>query len=265
MRKVITLTTDFGWGEYVAAMKGVILSITLDARIIDITHTIKPQNVAEGAYILYSTAPYFTDTIHVGVVDPGVGTERAGLIIECDNGFLVGPDNGLLMPCARRLKLKKAYKITNQSYFLDPVSDTFHGRDIFAPVAAHLSKGVDSKEIGTPIDDYVDLRLEYHVEEDNTLKGSIIFVDSFGNLITSLTKAIIEKHLSFGDTVAIEIQSKAETIKKEMRFLRSYAFGEKRELLATISSSGFLEISCNIGSAQEILGADSGSAVKLRF
>lgn len=263
MQKVITLTTDFCWGEYVAAMKGVILSINPDARVIDITHAIRPQNVLEGAYVLYSVAPYFSKAIHVGVVDPGVGTERAGLLIQCENGFLVGPDNGLLIPCARKMDLKQVYKITNKSYFLKPVSDTFHGRDIFAPVSAHLSMDVKAEEIGVAIDEYVDLRLEHHVEHDNTLEGKIIFVDSFGNLITSLSKDIIEKHLEFGDNVQIEIETETGWDKREVRFLRSYAFGEKGELIATISSSGFFEISRNQGDAKKLLNADSGSKIKL--
>lgn len=265
MQKVITLTTDFGWSEYVAAMKGVILSLNSDARIIDITHSIKPQNVLEGAYVLYSVAPYFSNAVHVGVVDPGVGTERAGLLIQCEGGFLVGPDNGLLLPCARRMGLKKIFKITNQSYFLDEVSDTFHGRDIFAPVAAHITNGVDAQEIGEVIDEFVDLELEYHVEQDDILEGKIIFVDSFGNLISSLPKEIIEKHLEFGDNVEIELRGDVERINKKIRFLKSYAFGEEGELIATISSSGFFEISQNHGNAQKFLNVEVGTKVKLRF
>lgn len=265
MQKVITLTTDFGWSEYVAAMKGVILTINPDTCIIDINHNIKPQDVLGGAYILYSTAPYFLKAIHVGVVDPGVGTERAGLIIECENGFLIGPDNGLLLPCARRLGLKQIFKITNESYFFDTVSDTFHGRDIFAPIAGHISRGVDAHEIGEVIDEFVDLELEYHVKQDNVLEGKIIFADSFGNLITSLPKEIIGKHLEFGDKLEIELRGEVERIKKKVRFLKSYAFGEEGELLATISSSGFFEINQNQGNAQKLFDVDVGSVVKLRF
>jgi S-adenosylmethionine hydrolase len=265
MQNVITLTTDFGWGEYLAAMKGVIFSINPDSRIIDINHTIRPQDILGGAYVLYSTAPYFLKAMHVGVVDPGVGTERAGLIIECENGFLIGPDNGLLIPCARRLGIKQVYKITNQSYFLDPVSETFHGRDIFAPVAAHLSRGLDANEIGDVIDGYVDLKLEYYEEHNTIMEGKIVFVDSFGNLISSIPKKIIEKYLDFGTMMEVEIEGEKDIIKKKVRFLRSYAFGEKEELLSTISSSGFFEIIQNQGSAQKLLKAEGGSKVKIRF
>ncbi len=265
MHKVITLTTDFGPGEYVAAMKGVILSINPDARIIDIAHTVKAQNVLEGAYLLYSVAPYFLQSIHVGVVDPGVGTERADLLIQCENGFLVGPDNGLLIPCARKLGLKKVYKIINKSYFLNDVSDTFHGRDVFAPVAAHVSKGVEAKEIGVAMDDYENLNLEYHVEKENMLEGKIIYVDNFGNLITSLTKDIVKRYINFGSSVEVEIETGTAKVKKRVRFLKSYGFGKRGELLATVSSSGFFEVSRNQGSAKELLGADTGSLIRLRF
>jgi S-adenosylmethionine hydrolase len=265
MHKVITLTTDFGSGEYVAAMKGVILSINPHVRIIDVSHTIKPQEVLEGAYVLYSTAQYFTQAIHVGVVDPGVGTERAGLLIQCENGFLVGPDNGLLVPCARKLGLTRVYKITNKSYLLDDVSYTFHGRDIFAPVAAHLSKGVEPKEIGEAMDDYEDLNLEYHEEKENMLEGKVIHVDSFGNLITSLTKEIVKRYIKFGSTVEIEMETGRERQKRKVHFLKSYGHAESRELLATISSSGLFEISQNQGSAQEIFKAGPGSIVRLHF
>lgn len=265
MSEVITLTTDFGWGEYVAQMKGVILSINPKAAIIDITHNIKPQNILEGAYILYSVTPYYPNGIHVGVVDPGVGTERAGLIVECKNGFFVGPDNGLLIPGARNLGLKKIYKITKRDYFSDPVSNTFHARDIFAPVASHLSKGVLGKEIGELVDEYVDLTLEYYVENENTLEGKIIFIDSFGNLISSLPKKVIENHLDFGDQVKIELEGGQGRIRRSLRFLRSYGFGEKEELLSTMSSSGFFEISVNQGNAKELLHVEVGIPIKLRF
>ena len=265
MNKVITLATDFGWGEYVAQMKGVILSINPKAAIIDITHSIKPQNILEGAYIIYSVAPYYSNGIHVGVVDPGVGTERKGLILECKNGFLVGPDNGLLIPCARNLGLKKIYKITERDYFLGPVSNTFHARDIFAPVASHLSLGVLAEEIGELVDEYVNLTLEYSMEKENTLEGKIIFIDSFGNLISSLPKKVIENYLDFGDQVKIELEGMQGKIQKNLRFLKSYGFGEKEELLSTMSSSGFFEISVNQGNAKKLLKVEVGTPIKLRF
>lgn len=265
MQNVITLTTDFGLSEYVAAMKGVILTINPDARIVDISHTISPQGIIEGAYVLYSTASYFPRAVHVGVVDPGVGTERIGLVLECENCYLVGPDNGLLIPCAIKMGLKRAFRISDQKYLLKEVTDTFHGRDIFAPVAAHISKGVSISEIGEEIEEYVELHLKHHVKHDDMLEGNIIFVDRFGNMITSLDKEIISECFDFGSLLKIELVNKDNRIKKEMNFLKSYGFGEKGELITTISSSGFFEIAVNQGSAKDTLGAKQGDLIRIKI
>jgi S-adenosylmethionine hydrolase len=253
MKNLITLSTDFGLGEYVAAMKGVIMQINPKARIVDITHLIRRQNLIEGAYVLFSTASYFPNAVHVGVVDPGVGTSRWGLLIECERGILVGPDNGLLLPCARKLGLKKVFKLSNSRYFLKPVSNTFHGRDIFAPVAAHLTKGIKSNEIGEEWNEYQNLKLEYHEKQNGKLKGKILFIDRFGNLITSIPKEIIDKYLTFGDEVKIEFAGITNSVIKKVRFVKTYGKEEPGNLLATISSSGFLEISSNMGSALELI------------
>ena len=264
MYDIITLTTDFGWSEYTAALKGVILSINPNVGIIDISHEVKPQNVMEGAYVLYSTAPHFPDAVHVGVVDPGVGTERAGLVIACEKGVLIGPDNGLLLPAARALKLRKVYKITNKKYFQNEISNTFHGRDIFAPVAAHISKGAELDDMGEEVDEYVDLSLKYHVESEGNIEGQIIHVDTFGNLISSITKEVIQKDHGFGDTLDIEFESKNGKIEKKLPFLSSYGRTEKGEMLATISSSDFFEIACNQCSAHRLLKLDCGDIIRVK-
>lgn len=154
MNNLITLTTDFGLGEYTAAMKGVILGINSQGKIIDINHKITAQNIKEAAYVMYSAVPYFPWAVHVGVVDPGVGTDRKGIVIQCENGLLVGPDNGLLIPCARKLGIRKIYEISNKKYMNDVISNTFHGRDIFAPAAAYLSIGISAEEMGEEISDF---------------------------------------------------------------------------------------------------------------
>jgi S-adenosylmethionine hydrolase len=264
MYGIITLTTDFGSSEYVAAMKGVILSVNPDVRIIDLSHNVRPQNILDGAYLLYSIAPYFVNTVHVGVVDPGVGTERAGLVIACEKGVLVGPDNGLLLPAARVMGLKKVFSITNKKYFSKEVSNTFHGRDIFAPVAAHISKGVMPEDIGEEVDEYVDLSLKYHVEKNNDIEGRIIHVDTFGNLITSISKDIITKHHEFGDLLDIELESTDGMKPKKLPFLPSYGHSEKGDILATISSSNFFELACNQCSAAYSLKLDIGDKVRIR-
>lgn len=265
MYGIITLTTDFGWSDYVAAMKGVILSINPEVKIIDINHDVRPQNVVDGAYIMHSTTPYFKEAVHVGVVDPGVGTERAGLAIECEKGVLVGPDNGLLLPAARVLGIKSIYKLTNRKYFQNEISNTFHGRDIFSPAAAHISKGIDLIDMGEEVDGYIDLSLEYHVESKDNIEGRIIHVDTFGNLITSITKEVMEKHHDFGDMLTIEIQGNRDVTEKRMAFLPSYGHTEKGSLLATISSSKFLELACNQCSAERILMVNTGDIIKVRI
>lgn len=265
MYNIITLTTDFGWSEYVAALKGVILSINPDVRIIDISHGIEPQNVVGGAYVLYITAPHFPHAVHVGVVDPGVGTERAGLVIACEKGVLIGPDNGLLLPCARTLGLRQIYKITSRRYFQKEISNTFHGRDVFAPVAALLSKGADLDDIGVEVDEYVDISLKYHVESEGYIEGRVIHVDRFGNLVTSITKEAVQKHHDFGDTLSIEYDGKIDVIKKKLHLLPSYGHAPKGDLLATISSSDFFEIGCNQCSAHKVLNLDCGDKIRVKI
>jgi S-adenosylmethionine hydrolase len=265
MSNLITLTTDFGLGEYVAAMKGVILKVNSEARIIDISHMIRTHNINEGAYVLYSTASYFPYSIHVGVVDPGVGSKREGIIIECKFGILVGPDNGLLVPCARRLGLKSVYKITNTNYLEDTISDTFHGRDIFAPAAAYLSKGVQPSEIGEEWDGYCDLVLEYVEEKENSLKGKFLYVDRFGNLIFSIPRDVLSTNITFGDEVEIELRHGDMSIIRKMHFRPTYSHEKSGGLLATISSSGFMEIACNKGSAMGKLKMAPISEIIVRF
>ncbi|MFX1466812.1 MAG: S-adenosyl-l-methionine hydroxide adenosyltransferase family protein, partial [Promethearchaeota archaeon] len=156
-KKVIALMSDFGTKDaYVASMKGIILEICSDAIIVDITHDTARQDVKDGAFILATAAPYFPDgTVFVCVVDPGVGTERRGVIVEGKKHFYVGPDNGLLMLSAQREDIQHVYEITNRKYIRNEISSTFHGRDIFAPIGAHLLKGTPPEEIGQEIFDYI--------------------------------------------------------------------------------------------------------------
>jgi S-adenosylmethionine hydrolase len=249
---IITLTTDFGLDtEYSAAMKGVLLKINPEIRIIDITHSIKPQNVLQGAYILYSAVPYFSDSIHLGVVDPGVGTSRAGIIFKCHSSVLVGPDNGLLYPAAERLGIKSVFKITNREYYLKDVSSTFHGRDIFAPIAAHLSIGKSPEELGEPLDEFVKLNLFDYKETDEMIQGKVLNIDSFGNIITNIPKNILERNLNKEAEQTIEISSAGQTSK--LPYKETYGSVPQSSLLALISSSGFLEIAGNQCNASDIL------------
>jgi S-adenosylmethionine hydrolase len=253
--KIITLTTDIGW-FYAAQMKAKILSINGDARIVDITHSIHPQNILEGAYALYSSVIHFPEAIHIAVVDPEVGTERRPIIVETKKGYLVGPDNGILIPAASRLGIKNVYEIKEKKYMAEKISNTFHGRDIFSPVAAHLSLGVMPYEIGEKIEDYKNLDFG-GMKEGEIISGKVIFIDRFGNIITNIPDRYVKwKH---GDWVGVRLSGKA----LEIKFLKSYGYAEKGEMLLTVSSSNFLEISCRDGNAHEMLGAEIGDTVEI--
>jgi S-adenosylmethionine hydrolase len=240
---VITLLTDFGTVDYfVGAVKGAILSVNPGAVIVDITHEIPPQDIETGAFTLlaaYQTFP--AGTIHVAVVDPGVGSERRPLIVSANEQFFVGPDNGLFSYIYDREPSHRTFHVTTNRYFRPSVSSTFHGRDIFAPVAAALSNGVAPEEFGMLIDDEVRLpSLETPLR--------IIHIDRFGNCITNITR-----DLSPGEIVV-----KGKTISEIRQF---YGEGDDRSLFAIWGSAGFLEISVNGGSAAKVLGAARGDEI----
>jgi len=259
---IITFLTDFGINSnYVAQMKGATLSL-IDATLIDITHDVTPHDIREGAFILQSTAPYFPiGTIHVAVVDPGVGTDRRNIFITTRSQILVGPDNGLLLPAAHSLEDFTVYEITNEKYMLDSISNTFHGRDIFAPVAAHIIKGISFEDIGNRIDDFVDLDFGDGKVADNTATGKIIYVDRFGNLITNIAGYLLLKRLDYNKKIKISIGKKRLVIP----FVKSYGFVKKGELLATIGSSNFLEIGINQGNAAKKLTVKPDGEIQIQF
>jgi S-adenosylmethionine hydrolase len=241
---VITLFSDFGYSDgYHAIMKGVINSINPIINIIDISHSIQHQNIIQGAFILYNAIEYFQDGIHVAVVDPGVGSERAGLIVQCENGILVGPDNGLMIPAAERLGINEIYKITNQKYWLDTISSTFHGRDIFAPVAAHISKGVAIEELGEKTDEFETLEIFNTQLSDNKITGIVLNIDKFGNIITNITKEMVLRYFKNNDK--IEVSKFNESFSQEIPLKATYSDVSKDQLVAIISSTGFLEIAGN--------------------
>jgi S-adenosylmethionine hydrolase len=238
---VITLLTDFGTADYfVGAVKGAILSVNPRAVIVDITHEVPPQDIEGGAFTLlaaYKTFP--AGTIHVGVVDPGVGSERRPIIVSASEQFFVGPDNGLFTYICDREPSHRIVHVTSERYYRSPVSTTFHGRDIFAPVAATLSNGVALEDFGEQIDDAVRLP---------SLKTPlrIIHIDRFGNCVTNITSA--EK------SIVINGQRISD-------FRQFYGEGDDKSLFAIRGSAGFLEISVNGGSAAKVLGAKRGDEV----
>jgi S-adenosylmethionine hydrolase len=259
MSAIITLTTDFGLADaYVAAMKGVILTINPEAKIVDICHNIKPQNVSGAAFVLSTAYRYFPrKTIHVVVVDPGVGTERRAIILRTPAADFVAPDNGVLsyvMPDHSEIRPRREMvAITNQRFWRSPVSATFHGRDIFAPVAAHLSLGASLADFGEKITSLKTLPLPRpQRSKDGSLIGHIIHVDSFGNLITDVR----QDDLPRGE---VTIEAGGKTISG---LSRTYAGG--KGLLALIGSGGYLEVALREGSAGAFLNAHSGDEVIIK-
>lgn len=256
---LITLLTDFGPGRYVAAMKAVILSIHPEATLVDVEHDISPQGVMEGAFVLASFVRYAPQAVHVAVVDPGVGTERRPLVVACSGGLLVGPDNGLLMPAAQALGLAAVYEITNEAYCLAEISDTFHGRDIFAPVAAHLGRGVSPDAVGPPVKDPVTLDFGRYEATEGSLTGRILFEDRFGNLISNVPRGVLPAWLVHGAQVRLEAGGDHDAT-----FVRSYAAAEAGSPVLTVSSEGYLEIAVSQGSAAAALGVGAGTAFRVR-
>ncbi len=245
-QKIVTLLTDFGTKDsYVPQMKGVLLSLNPNIKIIDISHQVAPQNILEGAFLLKTTFSYFPKgTIHVAVVDPGVGTSRKALLIETENYFFVGPDNGIFSPTLRTETIKNIIEIKNSEYFLKNVSITFHGRDIFAPVAGHLANGIKPQQFGPTRNSYVPLSFPPLLKSSENIEAQVIYTDNFGNLITNIRKTDLDLKKKYEIAVGQE---------KILGLSRTYFDKNKGECVALIGSSGFLEIAIVEGSAYEKL------------
>lgn len=267
-RAIITLTTDFGLADpYVAAMKGVILALNPEATIVDVSHAVRPQRLLQGVYLTQAAWPAFPpEAIHVVVVDPGVGSERRALVLETPRGLFVGPDNGVLSsalpeearPASGPALVEvpagcRAFSITNRRYLREPVSATFHGRDVFAPAAAHLSLGVPPEELGEPVDSLLAFPpLRARRCPDGALQARVLHIDRFGNVIT--------------DVRADDLPDGAFTVELAGRLVpgpvRTYA--DASGLAALVGSSGYLEIALPNGSAADALHVDIGDAAVLR-
>lgn len=264
--RIITLTTDFGTSDtYVGIMKGVILSINPKAQIVDLTHAIPPQDIYEAAFSIYAARSYFPKgTIHIIVVDPGVGSDRQAIVSHIDNALFVCPDNGVLSYLLHSAENAGAppiesVAIQNAAYYLPEVSNTFHGRDIFAPVAAHLSLGVPFDDIGPRVKTLVRLPIPKIDTSGDTLIGQIIKIDRFGNLITNISKEAFEAFLS--DDIKYEIRAGNVSLN---RLNSAYADAEIGEPLAIIGSLALLEIAVNGGNAEKQLGLKRGAAAVIR-
>ena len=258
-RPIITLTTDFGLTDhYVGAMKGVILSIAPQAQIVDICHQVSPYGIAEGAYVLAQAYRSFPKrTVHLVVVDPGVGSARRPILLEAEGQLFVAPDNGVLSMIYEGKP--KVRHISNARYFRRPVSQTFHGRDVFAPAAAHLAKGVKPAQMGRRIPDFLWSDFGTPVRTGkHTWTGTILKIDHFGNVITNFRAA------DFPDLVEREFQLVAGP-HVIARLAHSYAESRPGELFAIVGSAGYLEISMNQASAAKTLGCGAGAPVDLRI
>lgn len=261
-RPIVTLTTDFGLNDhFVGAVKGVILNIAPEAEIVDICHSVQPFDVLEGALTIAQAYSYFpTGTVHLVVVDPGVGTTRRAIAASTERHHFVAPDNGVLSLIYSREERLRVHHVTAEHYYLQPVSQTFHARDIFAPIAAYLAKGVAPLKLGDEITDFVRIDLpQPKVVNEHTLRGTVLKVDRFGNLITNITsqhaaplfqpqpppfKILVGKH---------EIQVIKAT----------YGDAAPGSLFGILGSMGYLEIAANQGSAFQMLGAGKGVDVDI--
>jgi len=258
-QRMITLTTDFGLTEhYVGAMKGVIYGINPTVQLVDITNAVQSFDILDGAIAISQAYSYFPkDTVHVVVVDPGVGGARRPIIANAGQYLFVAPDNGVLSLVYEREERVTVRHITSSHYFHQPVSNTFHGRDIFAPVAAYLSKGVDTAKFGDEITDFVRFAAPRpKAVGPNQWKGLVLKTDKFGNLVTNFTAKDVPQIFEGSANAKITV-GKAEVT----QLCSSYSQGAQGELFAIVGSSGFLEISANKGAASRLAGADKGSEV----
>lgn len=260
-RPIITLTTDFGTTDhFVGAMKGIILNIVPEAAIVDITHAVQAFDVLDGALTISQAYSYYpTGTVHVVVVDPGVGSARRPILASSDGYHFVAPDNGVLSLVYAKEERIHVRHITSDHYFQQPVSNTFHGRDVFAPVAAYLAKQVDSHKFGDEIEDYVKFSApKPKPVNENQLRGVVLKVDRFGNLVTNITPLDAPKLFQESTPFKIVVG------KREITELhKAYSEGAPGEVFGILGSMGFLEIAANRGAAAQLLAVGKGSEVNV--
>jgi S-adenosyl-L-methionine hydrolase (adenosine-forming) len=261
-RPIITLTTDFGTNDhFVGAVKGVILNIVPEAAVVDISHAVQAFDVLDGAITISQAYSYFpTGTVHMIVVDPGVGTTRRPIIASSDEYHFVAPDNGVLSMVYAKEERIHVRHVTSEHYFRQPVSSTFHGRDVFAPVAAYLAKFVDSHKFGDEIEDYVKFAAPRpKPTAENRMRAVVLKVDRFGNLITNITPEDIP-------ALFTDQPGKFKLIvgnKEVITIHKAYAEGAQGEVFGILGSMGYLEIVANRAAAAQVTGAAKGSEVSI--
>jgi S-adenosylmethionine hydrolase len=259
-RPIITLTTDYGTNDHlVGTLKGVILKINPEVNIIDITHNVTSYDLLDGALAIASAYSYFpARTIHVVVVDPGVGTDRRPLLVSAETQYFVAPDNGVLSLVYEREQNVLVRHANVEHYYLQPVSKTFHGRDVFAPIAAWLAKGSQATSMGEEISDYKKFAMPKPKIADGGTKGVVLRVDSFGNLITNFRAEDLPASALENGSLQLQVGTHTVT-----RLVDTFAKGNPGEAFAYIGSSGFVEIGVNRGSASKTLGVGRGVQVVL--
>jgi S-adenosylmethionine hydrolase len=258
---IITLTTDYGTNDHlVGTLKGVILKINPDVTIVDITHNVTPFDLLDAALAIGSAYSYFpAKTIHVVVVDPGVGTERRPLLVSAQNQYFVAPDNGVLSVIYEREAEGLIVRHANvEHYYLQPVSKTFHGRDIFAPVASWLSKGWQTASMGDEISDYKRFSIPRPKEADGATKGAVLRADAFGNLITNFRAEDLPESALNGGAINLQVGTHQVT-----RMVDTFAQGNNGEAIAYVGSSGYIEIAVNKANAARTLNLGRGTPVIL--
>jgi S-adenosylmethionine hydrolase len=256
---IITLTTDFGTSDHlVGSMKGVILNINPAARIVDINHSVVPYDILDGALSIANAYRYFPPrSIHVVIVDPGVGTERRPILVTGEKQFFVAPDNGVLSMIYDRESCTVRH-ITAEHYFLNPISPTFHGRDIFAPTAAWLSKTFQTEAFGEIVSDFVRFTMPKAKSTGQAVKGIVLRVDAFGNLMTNLRAEDIPAGTLGGGSIKLSVNGKPI-----VKFGQTFASGNAGEPIAMVGSAGYVEIAVNRGNAARTLGVNRGAEVTL--
>jgi S-adenosylmethionine hydrolase len=256
---VITLTTDFGTSDwFVGTMKGVIAGIAPKAKVIDLTHDLPQGDIRGGAFALAASCCYFPKgTVHVAVVDPGVGSRRKAIAVQTAKGMFVGPDNGVLAWALAKENITAVHALEDEAYFLKPVSRTFHGRDVFAPAAAHLSLGVPIKKFGPPLRDYGRLDWPEPRPKRDGIEGEVVYLDRFGNAITNLESSLLKS----SEGAVCEVYGRRRRTCPLKGFYQAVA---AKSLVAVVGSSGFVEIAVNGGSAAKVLGLRIGTRVVLR-
>lgn len=263
-QRIVTFTTDFGVNDhFVGTMKGVIMSINAEARIVDISNSVQSFDVLDGALTITQAYSYFPkDTVHLVVVDPGVGTARRPILVTTATHIFIAPDNGVLSLIYDREDRVMVRHINAEHYFLQPISNTFHGRDIFAAVAGHLSKGVEVSKFGEEITDYVRFAAPRPRPVDGKLiKGIVLKVDKFGNLVTNFTPHDVPQLFESAPPAFRILIGKHEITKMNT----AYAQGAPGEVFGIIGSMGYLEIAANRAAAAVIVGAGKGTDVGVVF